>query len=123
MSEDSITPVVHTPWYRLRIVLFIGSSIVIAFCLVVVSMALYSSSGTAQLDLSRPGYTAVQSQVDQSDSFEGFPATGPVNKSVIDDFQKTYQKQIKSVNSVDAFSPSALDAQSLGIDAPSADDQ
>lgn len=122
MSEEPVLPIVRQSWYRRQIVLFISGSIVVAFILVVISMALYASSGAAQLDLSRPGYKSVQSQLDQSDdSFESFPATGSVDKKVIDDFQKQYQKQIKSVNSTDAFSPSALDPQSLGIDAPGAD--
>ena len=121
-EEEPVQSTVRPAWYRRQIVLFIGTSIVIALILVVVSMALYASSGAAQLDLSRPGYTSVQSQLDQSDdSFESFPSTGAVNKKVIDEFQKQYQKQIKSVNSTDAFSPSPLDPQSLGIDAPGSD--
>lgn len=122
MSEEPMQLIVAHPWYKRQIVLFIGGSIVIAIILVVISMALYASSGAAQLDLSRPGYTSVQSQLDQSDgSFESFPATGSVDKKVIDEFQKQYQKQIKPVNGTDAFNASALDPQSLGIDAPGAD--
>ena len=122
MSEDSEHNSKHKPWYQMRIVLFVSVSIFVAFVLVVISMALYISSGSAQLDLSRPGYTAVQSKLDQTGSFEGFPVTGSVNKKVIDDFQKLFQQQIKSVNSTDVFSPSSLDEQSLGIDAPSVND-
>lgn len=120
MSEDQ--PVVHVSWYRQKVVLFITGSIIVALLLVIVSMALYASSGAAQLDLSRPGYKSVQSQLDQSENFEGYPASGPVNKQVIEDFNKTYQKQTRSVDNTEVFSGSALDAQSLGIDAPSADE-
>ncbi|MFZ2545186.1 MAG: hypothetical protein WAW80_04370 [Candidatus Saccharimonadales bacterium] len=112
----------HKPWYQMRIVLFVSASISVAFFLVVISMTLYASSGAAQLDLSRPGYTAVQSKLDQTESFEDFPVTGSVNTKVVDDFQKLFQQQIKSVNSTDAFSSSALEPQSLGIDAPDTDE-
>ncbi len=111
---------VHLPWYRQQIVQFVAGSITVAILLVFVSMALYASSGAAQLDLSRPGYKNVQDKVDQSGAFESFPATGSVNKSTLDQFQKIYDKQTKQVDSSDAFSSSALDDQALGIDAPAA---
>jgi hypothetical protein len=116
--------VVHegpVPLYRRDIVLFIGSSVLIAFVLVLVSLALYNSSGAAQLDLSRPGYVSVQGQVDRTDTFESFPATGPVTNSVLDQFQKLFDRQVKPVDNTEAFNPASLDDEALGIDAPTAD--
>lgn len=121
MSEDEIPVSERTgplPWYRQQIVLFIGGSIIMAFLLVLASMALYASSGAAQLDLSRPGYKSVQNQVDQNDNFESFSASGPVTKDTLDQFLKLYQKQVKPVDNADVFSPDTLDDQALGIDAP-----
>ena len=111
----------HTPmkpWYRKQLILFISGSIITALMLVAMSLAMYASSGAAQLDLSRPGYKAVQNEVDQSDSFQSFPADGPVNKAAIDEFQKLYNKQTKLVQG-DAFSSDPLDDSTLSIDAPS----
>ncbi len=126
MSDDPLTvpgePTEHRPFYRHRFTLFVASSIVVAIILVLVSMALYASSGAAQLDLSRPGYKSVQNKVDQSDTFESFPANGSVNTSTLDQFQKLFQKQVKPVDSSDVFNASALDDQALGIDAPGADE-
>jgi len=113
-------PAAHIAWYRQQMVLFVAGSIAIALFLVFVSMALYVSSGAAQLDLSRPGYKNVQNKVDQSDTFESFSASGTVDKNVLDQFQKLYDKQTKQVDNSDAFSSSALDDQALGIDAPAA---
>lgn len=107
--------------YRRDMALFIGGSVVIAFMLVLVSMALYNSSGAAQLDLSRPGYKSVQGQVSRTDTFESFPATGEVTNSVLDQFTKLFDRQIKPVDNTDAFSPAALEDQALSIDAPTAD--
>lgn len=120
MSEDEIIHehVGPVPWYRRQLLIFISCSIVVAFLLVLVSMALYASSGAAQLDLSRPGYRSVQNRVDQKDTFESFPADGTVTKETIEQFLNLYQKQVKPVNNADVFSPDALDDQALGIDSP-----
>lgn len=103
------------PWYRTRLFVFVGVSIIIALVLVMISMALYASSGAAQLDLSRPGYKSVQNQVEQADTFKSFPASGSVDNKTIEQFKKLYEEQVKQVTAVDAFNPSVLDEQALGI--------
>lgn len=124
MTEETEHSVVHeppVPMYRRNIVLFISGSVSIAFLLVLVGLALYNSSGAAQLDLSRPGYKSVQGQVDRTDTFESFPATGPVTSAVLDQFQNLFDRQVRPVMNTDAFNPAALDDQALGIDAPTAE--
>lgn len=125
MTEETEHTSLHehaVPFYRRsNIVIFITSSIIIAFMLVSISMALYNSSGAAQLDLSRPGYKSVQDQVDRTDNFESFPATGTVTSGTLDQFQKLYNKQVKPVDNMDAFSSAPLEDQALGIDTPSSD--
>lgn len=106
---------------RRNIVYFIVGSVLAAFALVLVSMSLYISSGAAQLDLSRPGYKSVQNEVEPTDTFESFPASGEVNNTVIDQFLKLFKKQVKPVDSIDVFSPAALDEQALGLDSPPAE--
>lgn len=108
------------PWYRRQLVLFISGSILIAFLLVSVSMALYASSGAALLDLSRPGYKQIQDKVEETDTFESFPASGAVNGKTIDQFQRVYDRQARFIEG-DAFNPAVLDEQALGIDAPAAE--
>lgn len=108
----------HPTAHRRQLLTFICGSIVIAMCLVMVSMALYASSGAAQLDLSRPGYKSVQDKVYQSDTFESFPASGGVDNGTLDQFLKLYKKQVKPVDNSDVFSPNTLDDQALGIDDP-----
>lgn len=124
MTEETEHASIHdgpVPFYKRDIILFISGSVIIAFLLVLVSMALYNSSGAAQLDLSRPGYQSVQNQVDSKDKFESFPATGAVTDNVLDQFIKLFDRQVKPVSNTDAFSPAALEDQALSIDAPSAD--
>lgn len=122
MTEEAVTSQEHvepTKWDRRRpLIIFIGGSIVIAIMLVFVSMALYVSSGAAQLDLSRPGYKSVQDQIDRTDTFQSFPATGAVTDETIEDFIELYMRQTKSVSGTNVYSPEALSEKTLGIDAP-----
>lgn len=121
MTEESeqIEHVERTKWDRRRpLIVFVSGSIVIAIMLVFVSMALYVSSGAAQLDLSRPGYKSVQDKIDRSDTFKSFPASGEVTDKTIDDFLELYIRQIEPVSGIDVFNPEALSEQALGIDAP-----
>jgi len=108
-------------WYRARLVMFIAGSIGIALLLVAISLALYVSSGAAQLDLSRPGYQSVQSQVEKGETFKGFPSTGAVDDKAISQFNKLFDEQVKQVTGADAFNPEVLSNQALGIDAPGSD--
>ena len=120
MTEPDIhneKPAVALPWYRQRLLLLVVGSVIIALLLVVIAMAIYVSSGAAQLDISRPGYQSVQDQVDTT-TFESFPSTGSVDTETIDDFLELYDKQTGRVDSNDVFSEDALADKALGIDAP-----
>ena len=105
--------------YRLaknRFIVLIVGTIVIALFLVSIALALYASSGAAQVDLSRPGYKGVRDQAreDTGDtkSFSGF---GPINKASLEEFEKLYEKTGKSATSVDAFSSNVLSDEALRI--------
>lgn len=121
MTDDHTHAELPNRWYKTQLVLFISGSIVIAVVLVLVSMALYASSGAAQLDLSRPGYQSVQSKVEKPDAFKSFPSTGTVDQKAIDQFQKLYDEQVQQVTSVDVFTVDVLENQALGIDALAAE--
>ena len=54
-------------WAKHRLSLLLVITVVIAITLTVVSMVAYNISGTAQLDLSRPGYSSVSDKVDRTD--------------------------------------------------------
>lgn len=119
MSEDhNLTAEVQTSWYKTHLIVFIAGSIAIGIFLVIVSMILYSSSGAAQLDLSRPGYKAVQNKVERSDTFKSFPASGEIDSKSIAEFQKLYAEQVKNVTTVDVFNASVLEDAALGTAAP-----
>lgn len=101
-----------------RFVVMITGSVIIALLLVAISLQLYASSGTAQLDLSRPGYKSVRDQIRPDDTFDGFPATGAIDDSALKNFKELYEKRAKDATSTDAFGSDVLSEQTLGIDAP-----
>lgn len=107
-----------TFWGRHRFLLLIGISITIALVLVAISMELYASSGAAQLDLSRPGYSAVTSQAVNTDSdFKNYAPVGQLDASSIGEFKALYDKQATKAKAVDAFSGDPLDPTVLEISA------
>jgi uncharacterized protein YpmS len=107
-----------TFWGKHSFLLLIGISITIALVLVVISMELYASSGAAQLDLSRPGYSAVTSQAVTTDrDFENYPSVGQLNTASISEFKMLYDKQATKAKAVDAFSGDPLDPVVLEISA------
>jgi hypothetical protein len=108
-------------WQQHRFILLIIITIFISLFLVGVALAMYASSGTAQLDLSRPGYTSVRDQAVRSDTLTSFPSDGAINKDALDQFRKLYDQQAKKVTSVDSFGGSVMNDQALSLDAPAND--
>lgn len=114
----------QSPWSQHRFLIMIGSAVAISLFLVGVGLALYSSSGAAQLDLSRPGYATVRSEATKAaDKYEGFPATGPIDKDALEQFRKLFGEQSSRATNFDAFANDVLSDSALKIDSPSADSE
>lgn len=96
-----------------RFVLLLAAAVAIAIGLTIVSMTLYAVSGTAQLDLSRPGYQSVSDKVDKETKIDTYSATGPVTKETIQEFMKLYDEQAKKAKAVDAFNGDPLNPELL----------
>ena len=119
MTEDQLIAEARalSPWSRHRFIVLIAATIVVSLFLVGVALALYASSGAAQLDLSRPGYVSVRDKVIQSDTFEGFPTSGTIDKDAINQFRTLYEKQSKEATNVDSFGGDVMSDKTLSIDA------
>lgn len=112
----------ESSWSQHRFLIMIGSVVAISLFLVGVGLALYSSSGAAQLDLSRPGYATVRSEATKAaDKYEGFSATGPIDQEALKQFRKLFDEQSSSATNFDAFANDVLSDSALKIDSPSAD--
>jgi hypothetical protein len=104
--------------YRLaknRFVLLIVVSIIVSLVLVAMSLSLYAWSGAAQVDLSRPGYSGIRSQVSEDQEPVAFPSSGSIDAEVLNDYEVLYNKTATQVTSVDAFESGALSDETLRI--------
>jgi len=116
MDEPQVIPTVEpevTYWDQHRYLLMVSLTIIVAVILVVISMVIYNISGAAQLDLSRPGYQSVSSQVDRTDEIKDYSALGAVNKSTVDEFTKLYDAQAVKAKAIDAFNGDPLNPEVL----------
>ena len=102
-----------TFWDKHRLSLLLILSVLIALTLTVVSMVAYNASGTAQLDLSRPGVSSVSDKVDRTDRITEYSSFGSVNKDSINEFTKLYDAQSKKAKAVDAFNGDPLNPEIL----------
>lgn len=106
-------------WRQHKFLLLVGITIVVSMAMVVVAMGMYTNSGTAQLDLSRPGYSSVRDQVSRGEgNFDGFSADGPIDTETLDQFRELYNERAKQAIGVDSFGGDVLSDTSLSIDAP-----
>lgn len=121
--NDDITPVAEEQlsfWDEHRFMLLIVGTLIIAIVLVSVSIFIYKVSGSAQLDLSRPGYQSVSDKVDRTDPVTDYSAFGPVNKNTVNDFTKIYDAQAIKAKAVDAFNGDPLNPDVLESGDPTA---
>jgi len=108
-----------TFWDKHRLSLLLIITVLIALILTVISMFAYNASGTAQLDLSRPGVSSVSDKVDKTDKISEYSSFGTVTKGSIDEFTKLYDAQAIKAKAVDAFNGDPLNPEILefGINA------
>ncbi|MEI7918311.1 MAG: hypothetical protein WCH58_02910 [Candidatus Saccharibacteria bacterium] len=118
MEDSKVIAAVHefSASSKHRFLLMITMSVIISIILVIISMAIYNSSGAAQLDLSRPGYQSVRSQAVTDDSdFQNYTAGGVINQSTISEFKTLYAGQATKTKSIDAFGSDPLSPDALGL--------
>lgn len=112
-SEEELTF-----WATHRFLLLIVATLVVSIILVSVSIVLYNVSGSAQLDLSRPGYKSVSDKVDRDNSVTEYSAFGPVNKATLKEFTTIFDKQAQKAKAVDAFNGDPLNPEVLEFGDP-----
>jgi len=102
-----------THWESHRFFGLVVCVIVIAIFLVSVALSLYQSSGAAQLDLSRPGYSDVRKEAAQGESTVSYPANGTLDERSLADFRKLYGDRMNRATATRSFDPAAMSDDSL----------
>lgn len=106
-------------WQRHKVLTLILGAIIASLVLVSVSYSLYQIDGTAQLDLSRPGYEGVSTRLDKNvTSFEGYSAQGPIDRAALEEFDTLFTTQVEQVSETKIFSSDPLSPEELGIQDP-----
>jgi hypothetical protein len=108
---EALSPNGLSFWGRHRFSLLLVLTVLVAIALTVISMTLYSISGAAQLDLSRPGYQSVSNQVDTETKIDTYSASGSVNRDTIQEFMQLYDEESKKAKAVDAFNGDPLNPE------------
>lgn len=90
-------------------------TIVIALIMTSISLSLYVSSGTLQLDLSRPGYESARKEIINPDNNNEFSASGSINQQSLEEYQKQFDSQRSELNSIGNFKDQGLSDESLTI--------
>lgn len=109
LAKDDTLPF----WSRHRLSALLIGTVVIAVILTVVSVFMYTQSGAAQLDLSRPGYRAVSDKVESNNGMTQYPSTGPVTPKTVEEFLELYNDHADKARAVDAFSGDPLNPEVL----------
>lgn len=101
-----------------QFLLMIIGVIGISLFLVYVALSLYVSSGTLQLDLSRPGYDSARKEaVKGSEVFKGYSEDGPIDAQSLNEFETLYrQKAAEALIEIDAFSGDVLSDETLSLE-------
>jgi hypothetical protein len=95
---------------------FIAVVLIIAMALTTISLWLYRVSGTAKLDLSRPGYEKVREDIkDDSDSTKPFSPTGRLNDAIIEDFRARYKNIKARLDQMNSYDNTAMSDENLGL--------
>jgi len=100
---------------RHQLTVAILATIVIAIIMTAISLSLYASSGTLQLDLSRPGYESARKDITKPEDDTDFAATGVIDQQVLEDYQRRFDNQRNSLNSFSKFKDKGLDDDSLTL--------
>ncbi len=102
-------------WDKHRLSLLLIIAVIVAITLTTVSVIIYSVSGAAQLDLSRPGYKSVSSQVEKDSGVSDYSSIGNLDEKTIKEFVELYDEQSERVKAVDAFNGDPLNPEILQL--------
>lgn len=117
MNETKTTSTaVLTGWRTHKFFILVAATIAVSVVLVGVAMAIYSNSGAAQLDLSRPGYQAITKEADRNEMINAFPSTGSLDPATLDKFRKLYTTQAQQVLGYDGFGGDPMSDTALGLE-------
>ena len=97
---------------------FIILCVAVALVMTLISLELYRRSGAIKLDMSRPGYEAVRTEVEKSSDDQPYDNSGPLNDSAINDFENRIKKYQSELDELGTYDNSIISDDSLNLTEP-----
>ena len=95
--------------------LFIIICITIAFIMTLISLELYRRSGAMNLDMSRPGYESVRTEVEQTSDDRPYSSSGPLTNEAITDFEERLNNYKDELNNLGTYDNSIVSDENLNL--------
>ena len=115
MSKRSIRQVLGTHQFAC----FITLCVVIAGVMTVISLELYRRSGAMKLDMSRPGYEKVRTEVEKSSDDQPYDSSGALTYEALQDFESRVKKYQDELDNLGQYDNSIISDESLNLVNPS----
>lgn len=97
-----------------NLALLTAAALLVTVALLAVSIFLYRVNGTAQLDLSRPGYESARDKSETVKSDE-FAPTGTIDSKTVENFKSMFNARAEKIKNANAFGVDSLNDESFGI--------
>lgn len=98
-----------------RFFALIGLVVLVALVMTSLSLTLYVTSGAASLDLSRPGYEQVRTQVKEDTVSSSFSPTGALDQSEYERYKSLFEKQVKTISELGNYEPAPISDRPLRL--------
>ena len=95
--------------------LFIIICITIAFIMTLISLELYRRSGAMNLDMSRPGYESVRTEVEQTSDDRPYSSSGSLTNEAITDFEERLNNYKNELNNLGTYDNSIVSDENLNL--------
>lgn len=115
MAKRSIRRVLGTHQFAC----FITLCVVIAGVMTVISLELYRRSGAMKLDMSRPGYEKVRTEVEKSSDDQPYDSSGALTDEALQDFENRVKKYQDELDNLGQYDNSIISDESLNLVNPS----
>lgn len=98
---------------------FITLCVVIAGAMTVISLELYRRSGAMKLDMSRPGYEKVRTEVEKSSDDQPYDSSGALTDDALQDFENRIKKYQDELDNLGQYDNPIISDESLNLVNPS----
>lgn len=81
----------------------------------VISLELYRRSGAMKLDMSRPGYEKVRTEVEKSSDDQPYDSNGALTEEAVRDFENRVKKYQGELDNLGEYDNSIISDESLNL--------